>query len=313
MRIFASVVLCLVLFVFAVIFFGSLFIFRVAAKREKRVLSADDTFIEKYRLSSKKAEIKANIGKWNSLHHEEVLVTSFDGTQLRGVYAPAENACGTVILFHGWRSSSERDFSCILGIYIEKKFNILLVDERAHGKSGGKYITFGINESRDAICWIDFINSRENGAYPVFLEGLSMGATTVMMACGRGLPSSVKGVIADCGFTSPKEIILHVIKGYRLPAKLIFPFVSFWFRVLAKTDPNYSTLDALENCNVPLLIIHGEDDKFVPCDMSRRNFEVCRSEKTLLTVPGAGHGASYIVDSEKCLAAIDTFYSRFGL
>ena len=197
---------------------------------------------------------------------------------------------------------------------MDKNYNILLVDQRAHGESKGKYITFGINESRDCVEWAKYIAAEEKGTYPVFVEGMSMGATTVLMAAGRGLPDCVKGVIADCGFTTPKEIISHVVSRSHLPAKLLFPFVTFWFRVAAKVNINeYSTMEAMRKCTLPVLFIHGEADNFVPCDMSRRNFKACAAEKRIFTAPGAGHGKSYVQDSKGCLKAIDEYFSLFEL
>lgn len=306
------VVFSVLLFLFAVFFICSFVFFKMAAGREKREFKISDGMIEKRGLVSEKEEIYINLSKWDSISKEDVYITSFDGVKLHGSYCVFKEAPATIILFHGWRSFGEFDFSLIIGKYIDAGFNILLVDERAHGKSGGKYITFGISESIDAAEWTKFISSREKGARPVFIDGMSMGATTVLMSVSRDISSDVKGIIADCGFTSPKEIISHVIRGYHLPAAVIFPFVSLYFKIFAHVDiGELSTVEAMRKCQIPVLFIHGEADKFVPCEMGRRAYDACVSKKSIITVPGAGHGKSYVVDRDTCLNAMHDFYLPF--
>ena len=314
MKLFLIIFIPLAAVIFAALFSVGFAIFRMAAKRHEKTLEVNDESIKSYGVETFADDIKSSIARWHAYGTEKVSISSFDGTRLYGIYAKAKEPRATIILFHGWRSYPEMDFSCILGKYMDKSYNILLVDQRAHGESEGKYITFGINESRDCACWAKYIEERENGAYPVFVEGMSMGATTVMMCVGRGLPECVKGIIADCGFTSPKEIICHVVKHYHVPGKLIFPFVAFWFRVLAGVKINeYSTIEAMKNCTLPVMFIHGEADNFVPCEMSRRNFEACASEKRIFTAPGAGHGMAYVTDSKGCLSAMEEYFSMFGI
>lgn len=168
------VVFSVVLFLFAAFLICSFVFFKMAAGREKREFEVTDGIIGKHSLTSEKEKIYKNLAKWNSLSKEDVYITSFDKVRLHGTYYYSKEAPATVILFHGWRSFGEFDFSLIIGKYIDAGFNILLVDERAHGKSGGKYITFGISESIDAAEWTKFISSREKGARPVFMEGMSM-------------------------------------------------------------------------------------------------------------------------------------------
>lgn len=170
MKIAVIVVFFVLLFLLAVFFICPFVFFKMAAGREKREFKISDGMIEKRGLVSEKEEIYKNLSKWDSLSKEDVYITSFDGVKLHGSYCVFKKAPATIILFHGWRSFGEFDFSLIIGKYIDAGFNILLVDERAHGKSGGKYITFGISESIDAAEWTKFISSREKGARPVFIE-----------------------------------------------------------------------------------------------------------------------------------------------
>lgn len=242
---------------------------------------------------------------------ETVSVTSYDGLKLVGRYLPCENARGTLLLFHGWRSLPEIDFGCALPFYRSLGLNLLLVNERAHGASGGRFITFGIRERRDVHSWVAWHSRRFGAETPVLLAGLSMGATTVLMSCGEPFPPNVRGIIADCGFTSPYEIMAKIARENHIP-RLILPFVSLQTRLFAGFGlKEYSTLTALKHCRLPLLLIHGEGDAFVPCDMSKTAYAASAAEdKTLLTVPNAGHGQSYLLEGDCYRETVTRFVDR---
>lgn len=241
----------------------------------------------------------------------EVTTTSFDGLKLVGEYIPCENARATVIMFHGWNASPISDFGAGLPYYQSLGLNILLVHQRAQGKSEGKFMTFGVRERHDVHTWVQW-HEEKFGEVPVFLVGLSMGAATVLMACGQEFPSCVKGVIADCGFTSPYEIICSVIRSAHLPVKPIAAMIGMQTRLLAGFGlKEYSTVEALKNMKLPLLLVHGEADTFVPCHMSQSAYDACASEeKTYLCVPEATHGMSFIVQPEQYKTALRGFIDR---
>ena len=135
---------------------------------------------------------------------EDVFLPSYDGLRLHGQLLQQPGAKGTILLFHGYRSSWIIDFSIVLPYYYSLGYNLLAVDERAHGQSEGVYITFGVHERRDAATWAQYAAMHFGLDHPLFLGGLSMGATTVLLASALELPPSVRGVIADCGFSSPE-------------------------------------------------------------------------------------------------------------
>ncbi len=239
---------------------------------------------------------------------QDVCIKSDDGLMLHGVYVPAENPKGTILLAHGYRSNKLVDFGLVFDFYHDKGMNILVVDQRAHGKSEGKYITFGVKESRDMKSWIHFHNANF-GMFPIILSGLSMGASTMLYLADENLPENVKGIIADCGFTSPKEIIAAVYRRViHLPAApslwaadlfaRIFAGFSLWEKDTAKT---------LKNSKLPVLMVHGTDDAFVPCDMTRRGYAACTGKKKLLLVEGADHGVSFLVDRSRYTQMVTDF------
>ena len=238
---------------------------------------------------------------------EDVYTTSFDGLTLHGYYLPAEGAKKTVLFFHGYTSHALKDFSLIFPFYRRRGFNILTVDQRAHGTSEGNYMGFGVLERRDVLSWVEFINRRSEQT--ILLHGISMGASTVLMASGSPLPENVIGIAADCGFTSPYDILAHVGRQYfHLPPFPLLPLANIVSKQKAGYSfKEYSTLDAMKTNRLPVLFIHGEDDTFVPASMSKATYDACTAKKRLFLVKGAEHGLSYTVDPEKCEKELGEF------
>lgn len=241
----------------------------------------------------------------------DVSTTSFDGLTLRGKWVPAENPRATIILFHGYRTHYLHDFSGIFDLYHSIGLNLLLIRQRAHGESEGSYITFGVRERRDVLSWVEFHN-QTHGVDNVFLGGMSMGASTILFAAGENLPPNVRGISADCGFSSPAEIMGHVIrKDFHLPPKLMLPLVGFWSKILGgfslwECDSRKTTARS----KTPILFIHGKADSFVPCHMSQAGYDACGCEKQLILVEGAGHGRSYLLEPELLSRTLVDFFER---
>lgn len=241
--------------------------------------------------------------------HIDVYITSNDGLKLHATYFPAGDEKKVVICFHGYTSKGMTDYSALSGYYLKKGFSMLLVDERAHGDSEGEYIGFGCLDRIDALGWIDFIKENNGDDVSIFLHGTSMGGATVLMASGLELPSQVKGIISDCGFTSPKYVFTHVLHSmYHLPA---FPVIHITDAV-NKRRAGYG----MDECNaarevrkakIPILMIHGDADTFVPCSMCDEIYENCASEKKKLIIHGASHAESYYKETETYEKALDEF------
>ena len=239
---------------------------------------------------------------------EDIEIQSFDGLRLHGRLLPREDAKGTILLFHGYRSCPEGDFGCAVPLMRSLGYQVLLVDQRAHQKSEGRYITFGILERQDALYWARAMAERFGEDHPLYLDGISMGAATVLMAASLPLPASVRGIIADSGFTAPKEIIGSVIRRLHLPAKPVLWLINLWCRMLAGVSLGaYSAPEAMGHCGIPVLFVHGKADSLVPWEMTRKNYDACQSEKTLLLVEKADHGESFLVDRVACETAMAAF------
>ena len=193
----------------------------------------------------------------------------------------------------------------------EMGMDVLMVDQRAHGRSEGKTITMGIKEQQDCLDWIQYCVKRFGPEKPLILIGISMGAATVLLAAGHSLPSCVKGVVADCGYSSVKKIMKQEIGKMGMPEEAGWQLVKLGAKLFGGFDPEDGEVaEKLQHCQIPVLLIHGQEDRFVPCEMSMENFESMRCEKQLLTVPGAGHGMSWYLDEEGYRNAVRTFCQR---
>ena len=235
----------------------------------------------------------------------DAYITSEDGLKLHAsILTLCENADKTIILFHGYRSVARKDFACAISMYTSFNMNVILVDQRAHGKSEGRIISYGVKERFDARDWVEFAKKEFPGT-KIYMSGLSMGSATVMMA--SDIVEGVSGIVADCGFTSPKEIIQKVAKeDMHLPKWLVAP-VGLMARIFGGFDYSYSAKTSLAKTNVPILFIHGGKDAFVPCYMTEENFEACASKKKKVIVEEAIHGFSYLVDPETVTEALKGF------
>lgn len=237
-----------------------------------------------------------------------------DGTILVGHWLACESAKRIVIAMHGWRSSWTRDFGLVADFLHENGCHVLFVEQRGQNNSGGDHMGFGLTERYDCRDWIDWVNEQKGGTLPIYLYGISMGASTVLMTAGFPELKNVHGIIADCGYTSPHEIWKHVVNNN------LHLNYNDWISKIADDicrekiqfgSRDYSCLVALENNKIPVLFIHGTDDDFVPIEMTYENYKACTAPKRLLVVPGAGHGMSYAIDRLRYEAALTDFWKEF--
>ena len=255
-------------------------------------------------------DIHRMIDQLNAVPYEEVFVTSGDGLRLRGRYYHQNDDAPLAICFHGYRGTPTRDFSGGSRILARLGYNMLLVEERAHCGSEGHTISFGVNERKDCLAWIYHFHYR----FPkteIVLYGVSMGAATVLMAAGLPMPDAVKGIVADCPFTEPLAIIKKVGRDVRVPAwvtTLVAPGSALIFGRFRLSSA--SALKAVREAKVPIMLIHGEADSFVPCDMSRALHEANPEGTELHTFPNANHGISYLADPKRYAELVRDFSRR---
>ena len=243
---------------------------------------------------------------------KDVYTESYDGLKLHAKYLTQPDSRGTMLLIHGFHGSGNTDFGCVLQFYHDLKMDLLVIDQRSHLGSEGDYLTMGVRERYDVRSWALWLLEHKGESHPVVLDGISMGGASVLMAAGLDLPRNVRGIIADCPFTSPREIFHSVMtSSIKLPTFLLWG-ADICCRLMAGFSiDGASTVEALQHCTLPLRIAHGEDDDFVPCWMGVKSFEAAVSpDKQLITVPGAGHGMSYLVETEKMQAMLREFLDK---
>ena len=242
---------------------------------------------------------------------EFVSITSHDGLTLSGRYYHLSDNAPLALCFHGYKSHALTDFSGGCELSFELGHNVLLVDQRSHGKSDGKAITYGILERRDLLRWVDYAVSRFGSDTRILLYGISMGGATVLMASELPLPKNVKAIVADCPYAVPEDIILHIGAKLHYPPRLVRPFLHMGAYLYGKFHlKETDAAKAVRNANIPILIIHGESDNFVPVEMSEAVSLANPELVTRVTIPGADHGISYLVDTPRYKETVVAFLNQ---
>lgn len=266
-------------------------------------------------LSDREQEIRRQMredGEWlASLPREDLEILSRDGLRLVGHYVHTQGEPRRLaVLFHGWRGSWTGDFGSMGRWLLESGCDLLLAEQRAQGASEGKYMGFGVLERGDVAQWMKYLEQERHNTLPVYLGGVSMGAATVLMAAGDPMPDFVKGVLADCGFTSPYDMLFEVgSRSLRMRRHPAMDYVKLLIKFRARYDIRaYSTLDSLRKTRLPVFFVHGLEDDFVPCRMTRQAYEACVSSKELLLVEGAGHVRSFFYDNERYRQKVENFF-----
>lgn len=254
------------------------------------------------------------IKRLRSQRQERFTICSHDGLTLSGRYFEYAPGAPIEIMFHGYRGCADRDFCLGMDRAFALGHSCLIVDQRTTGGSDGHIITFGIRESRDCLRWVDFVVEHFGPEVKIILTGISMGGATVLMAAGEKLPDNVVGVLADCAYTSAKAIIREVARRQGLPVWIMYPLIRLGAWLFAGLDlEGNAPIEAVKRIKVPVVFAHGEDDGFVPCDMSRENYAACAAPKCLYTAPGADHGLCYLVAQEDYIRALREFWLEQGI
>ncbi|MDR1429286.1 MAG: alpha/beta fold hydrolase [Spirochaetaceae bacterium] len=266
---------------------------------------------------------------------EEVKVFSPKRNAAIAVYAlPARNKnagtgeCGgTVIVLHGLTWTHYGSFK-YAGAFIERGWNAVLVDMGGHGASGAGNIpvpSYGYFEKYDIDAVLDWTLARFSGEKPFVLIGESLGAATALQYAPLGAPPGatkqewkIQGIIADCPYSSMADAVDAQLKHLRIPFFLAGParkFISFVMRhTRGYALEDASPLAGALSSPVPILLIHGDADDYVPSELSRRIAEK-RKEKgagpvSLVLIHGAAHAKSIVVDPGAWFKAAFEFIGR---
>lgn len=252
--------------------------------------------------------------KWyNEVEREEVSIESADGLNLSGVYIESESASKKVaILAHGYSGNLEQ-MAPYVKLYHDMGFNVLVPDARGHGTSEGDYIGFGWHERKDYLQWIQLMIDKVGTDAELALFGISMGGATVMNVSGEDLPDNVKVIVEDCGYSSLNGELAYQLKDmYDLPEFPLIPVTS----LVTKVRSGYwfgeaDTVEQVKKNKVPMLFIHGAEDKFVPTDMVYDVYEANSSPKELYIAPNADHADSYVENKEEYEQKVQDFVLKY--
>lgn len=256
---------------------------------------------------------------WLKEQNTELLtIDSFDGLRLRGIWLPADRPSNKLVIgLHGYKSRGENDCAALAHFYHNEGFNVLIMDHRAHGKSEGKYIGFGVLDRIDCRKWIELSIQKLGEDSEIYLHGISMGAATALMTAEgvinhQELPSQVKGIIADCAFTSAWDVFSHILKKnyHQPPFPILYLANSYCSQLAGYSFDKVNNLQDINKIKVPVLFIHGAEDDFVPTQMSQKMYAARQGEKDLLIIPGAGHGESYYTATELYQKTVRDFLKK---
>lgn len=244
--------------------------------------------------------------------YEDVYLTSSDNLKLHGYKVLNKNKTNKwAVVVHGYTSEGNLVSSKAKHLY-DMGYNILVPDLRAHGKSEGDYIAMGWDDRLDIIDWINSIIKSDKDA-EIVLHGTSMGAATVLMVSGEKLPSNVKSIVADCGYTSVWDQFTYQLKAlYNLPS---FPVLNV-SSIVTKFKAGYwlgeaSAIKQVKKSETPILYIHGDKDDFVPYYMMDELYENTKSEKEKLTIKNAGHAEGDLVDPNLYWSTVENFLNKY--
>lgn len=259
-------------------------------------------------------KLRAMIDAVQQAAHEDAWITSFDGLRLHGRCFSVREGAPLIIMMHGYRSIGDIDASGAFPMLRALGCNMLIPDQRAHGTSEGRTIAFGIHERRDCAAWVRWAAERFGADTPMALYGVSMGAATVLMTSDDpAIKPQVCCVVADCGYTSPAEIVRKVCRqDMHLPDNLLFPPVRLFGRLLGHFDlSDGGAAVSVTRTDLPILFIHGDQDGFVPTEMSVRMHETAAMpDKQLWLCKGANHANSTVTDPAGYADVLSTFLKK---
>lgn len=309
MEVILIVVIVVVVILLAAVAVGSAFMFGVSTCRNFHS-GGHYTPSEDYTARSEKA--REALAAYT---YEDVSIESRDGLVLRGRYWHSPSPKRTVVFAHGFRSTGEYDSTLSAPLYLKNGCELLVIDQRACASSEGKYMTFGALEKYDLVMWAEYANSRGADKMPMYFSGVSMGGATVVLASALELPKNVIGLVDDCGYESISAIMRHVLKKwFKMPPFPLEYTTSLFIRLFARYNmyaDSSSALKAAAASTLPLLIIHGGKDDFVPTEMSRRVYAASASrDKRLVIVDEAEHALSFYIDPEKVGGELLSFFER---
>lgn len=285
----------------------------VARRRSDRRSRISARCTGKKREAAQDLQVRTAAEQLREVPTEEVTLVNREGLTLRAHWYHAEAPRRMLIMVHGWHSSWYREFGSMAPFYHEQDCELLLIEQRCHGDSEGDMISYGDRERYDVLEWLTYAAERYP-QLPIYLCGVSMGAATVLLCAGEPIGDRVTGIIADCGYTVPRDVVEPSIRRLMGRATgLTMVGVELCCRAHGGFSLNgCSTLEALrKNKQVPVFFVHGDADDLVPYDMTLQAHMACVAPSELLLVHGAGHASAFLTDPETYRARVSAFFEKW--
>ena len=250
-------------------------------------------------------EFKGNIRIAKKMPREDVVIYATDGVRLVGKYYDV-NSTKTLICVHGYQANCFNNFSLALQEFTKNGYNVLLIDQRAHGESGGNFTTMGYKEQYDLLKWVDWVETNKPNVQEIYLYGISMGGTTIGLASDKLSETKVKAIVMEGAFNCFYEELSF--SAQKIPFKK--PAISFQVRALKtflKADMMKSVTQSLSKTNIPVLFLHNENDVSVPLEFMQKNYDACTSKKEKIILPGNEHALCFMLGGEEVRQSIFSF------
>lgn len=286
---------------FGMISFG---IFSYIFKKEKKTLEEFTQMIPQSPFKKNEQKLMNALNELKDEKYELLTIKTKDKQTLYAKYYHYHSDT-TFILVHGYHSSPEMDYAYFIQKFIQKKYNVLCIHQRAHSPSTGNYVTFGCLEKDDLLQWVDLINQIHPCKY-LFIHGTSMGSSTVAFAAKQ--LKNVHGIILDCGYTSVKAIIQKEMKKKKIARFPFYFLINFYCKLLGHFSmENQSCEQALKENTIPTLFIHGKKDQVVPFKMGISNYNANRSDKEMFVGEESNHATTFYLYTEELISTIEKF------
>lgn len=296
-------------FIGIVLFIFSIYVFRITFIPPKEFKRGKTT--PKWKVYEK--EQIAHLKEFDSLEKEDVFINGYKGKKAHGYFIKSKSDSKKVVIFvHGWKSHGLNDYICGGMCLHRQGYNVLVIDQYAHGQSEGKYISFARYDKENLKSWINYVNEKFNDNCKIYLMGMSMGSSTVLWLAGDDL-KNVSGIIGDSGYYNGYDLALYFIKR---KLKFFPSVVAFMTRVIAliicKFDIKKCDLQkAMVTSKYPILFLYGDKDDFVPIEHTINAYNDCRSKKEIVMFEDCDHIVAGMKCPEKYVKSVINFIEKY--
>ena len=265
---------------------------------------------ETYRYELENGRIKEE--EFSSLEKEEVYIESPYGYKIYGLFFPVKDSKKAVIICHGitWTL-----YGCVkyAGMFLKRGFNVLIYDHRYHGRTGDKNTTFGFYEKNDLKTVVDWLYNRLGEDCKIGTMGESLGAATVLQH--SAIDPRLSFCIADCPYSDILKLFkIRMKNDFHFPAFPVLQLAVFFARL--RTGARFSDISPvrdIEKCTCPVFFIHGENDMYIPKEMSIEMYKRKKGYKKLYIAPNSEHVESYWNNREEYDKLVGDFLMEIGL